>query len=307
MRPLEILSALPQWAKAKPDAILDSPAFAMQCRLGDDTVVLRKPQVEPAESEMLALSVAFGDEPHTLRFARSPRFPDLDKMWDSRADVPDAILLATVEKECGSLFQMLENAVRKQMRLVGLEDVSHGVAESPSIAFEVVLPADQTQDCLTVVLTRSATVVSALGALRNLDLSHESIRSLALDSEMEYAAFAMQNDDFASIASGDAVLLPEIGSVEPKLVVGGRFVLDANGVAPYAEDALVHVRAAEIRPVSLGEVFDAVETPIARPAAAIEAQLRLARNGRKVAEGRLDRLGDQFAFVVEATSNLPTT
>ena len=28
----------------------------------------------------------------------------------------------------------------------------------------VVLPADQTQDCLTVVLTRSATVVSALGA-----------------------------------------------------------------------------------------------------------------------------------------------
>ena len=306
MKPFEILSQLPQWAKARPGAIVDSPAFAMQCRLGDETVVLRRASVEPAVSDMLALSVSFGDEPHTLCIARSARFQDLDKLWNSRAEVPEAELLALVEKECGPLFQMLENAVRKQMRLVRV--ASQGSLEVSKFGSLDDLGSKclnlQTSNLPTTVfsLTRSETAVAAFGMLRNLDLSHESIRSMSLESEIEYAAFAMPNDDFASIATGDAVLLPEIGTVEPKLVVDGRFVLDANGVSPYVEDALVRVRAAEARPVSLGEVFDAAETPVKRAAAVQDEQLRLVRNGKTVASGRLDSIGDQRAFIVEAIS-----
>ena len=301
MKPLEILSALPHWAKARPDAILDSPAFAMQCRLGDETVVLRRASVEPAESEMLALAVSFGDEPHSLRLARSPRFPDLDKIWDSRADVPEAILLALVERECGPLFQMLENAVRKQMRLVGLEDASRRVAESQSMAFEINHQDSQPPNCLTIMLTRSETVIAAFGVLRNLDLAHEAIRSLPLAAEVEYAAFAMPDEDVASLAIGDAVLLPEIGTMEPRLIVDGRFVLDAGGVSRYVEDSLVRASAREKSLVTLGDVFDADETPLVRPTAAPGAQLLLIRNGQEIAMGRLDRLGDQSAFIVETT------
>ena len=298
MKPLEILSALPQGARARPDAIVDSPAFAMPCRLGEESVVVRRASVEPAMSEMLALAVTFGDEPHELCLARSPRFPDLDRLWDRRGEVPQAVLLALVEKECGPLFQALENAVRRQMRLVGLEDAARDASEAPRIAVEI----DGPSGGLLFSLTRSATVVSAFGVLRNLDLAHASIRSQTLPAEVEYAVFALPAADLATLAPGDAVLLPEIGTTDPKLVVGGRFVLDASGVSAYVEDALVRVRAAQARTVSLGEIFDAVEAPPRLAAAEPGAQLRLVRAGASVAFGRLDGLGEAHAFVVEATS-----
>lgn len=293
MKPLEILSALPQWANAAPDVVLDSPAFAMPCRLGDESATLRSASVEPAQSEALALSIAFGDEPHTLCLARSPRFSDLDRIWDVRADMPEAILLALAERAYGPLFQMLENAVRKQLRLVGLAEPPR-----PDARALVMQVAD-----VVFTLTRSETVVRALGVLRNLDMAHESIRSLPLAAQVEYAAFALPEADLASLAPGDALLVPEIATIQPRLVVDGRFLLGENGVAPHEGDARVHVCAAEARPVSLGEVFDAVGTPPQLPAALQGAQLRLVRNGRDVAAGRLGRVGDQNAFVVEATNH----
>ena len=267
----------------------------MPCRLGDESATLRPASVEPAESETLALSISFGDEPHMLCLARSPQFPDIDKTWDSRADMPEAILLALVERECGPLFQMLENAVRKQLRLVGLVPAgSSDGQKAKALRLQTSNPSD-----IVLSITRSETVVSALGVLRNLDLAHESIRSLPLIAQIEYAVFAMSESDIASLAPGDAVLLPEIATIPPRLVVADRFLLDANGVAPHEEDALVRVRLADTRAISLGEVFDAIETPPQQTDAVSGAQLRLVRSGRDIATGRLDRIGDQNAFIVE--------
>ena len=72
MKPLEILSAIPKWENATPGQIVDSPAFAMSCRLGETPETLRLGAVEVGDA--LDLSVLFGDEPHVLRLARSPRF-----------------------------------------------------------------------------------------------------------------------------------------------------------------------------------------------------------------------------------------
>lgn len=303
MKPLEIISALPQWANAAPGAILDSQAFAMPCRLGDESTVLRHAGVLPAGAETMPLSITFGDEPHTLSLARSSRFPDLDRLWPTRADVPEAILLALVERECGSLLQMLENAVRRQLRLNGLahaDAAADGTARAdiPSVSFELGDPP------AVFTLTRSDTVASAMGVLRNLDLSHEEIRSQPLPAVCEYAAFALGAADIVNLAPGDALLLPEIGTLAPRLVVDGRFTVDTNGVLPYAEDALVRVRAAAGRTMPLGELFDASEEPPVQPAAEPGLQLCLVKGGRLVASGRLDRLADQFAFVVEAVEPL---
>lgn len=319
MKPLEILSSLPKWAKATPDAIIDSPAFAMPCRLGDEPAVIRPASVAPAAAETLALSVAFGDEPHTLGIARSPRFPDLDKLWDGRADVPEPILLALVERECGPLLQLLENAVRKQLRLVGIsrrgaeEEAarSDGTEDSSGIALCVAAPRREENDAQPICfsLTRSATVVSAFGALRNLDLAHESIRSQTLQSEVEYAAFAMPEADIAALSPGDAVMLPEIGSIQPRLIIDGRFVWDEGGVAPYGDDGMCRVRGVEAKVVSLGELFDAAgELKVEK--VKVESyrgedcrdglQLRLLRNGKAIASGRFGRLGDHPALLVES-------
>ena len=292
MKPFEILSLLPQWSGLGPDAIVDSPAFAMPCRLGDENVTLTLGATHP--SDTIDLSIQLEDEPHVLALARSPRFKELDAIWDSRADVPEPILLALVEKDAGPLLQLVENATRRQLRLVGLA-VSDS-SDAPALFAQV---AD-----VTFSLTRSATVTAAIGNLRNLDLRHESIRSVALSAVVEYAAFALASSDAAGLAVGDAVLLPEMGTAPARLIVDGRFVLDEDGVSRYNAGELVHVMDVSPRDFSLGELFDAAEAPHAveaKPSGALELAVR----GRTLAVGRLDSLGVQPAFIVESANHEP--
>lgn len=317
MKPLEILTALPQWAGASSDAILDSPAFAMPCRLGDKPAFVRHAPVELAASDALALAVSFADEPHTLFLSRSPAFAELDKIWDSRADVPAPVLLALVEKDCGPLLQLLENAVRKQLRLVGLDgNPPTGEAEAPDggeadarkAAIHLCVCASSDEDALAFSLTRSATVVSALGLLRNLDLSHESIRSIPLSATVEYAAFVLPDADISSITVGDSVLLPEIGAVAPRFVVDGRFVVDDGGVAPFSDDGRCRVVAVEPLQLTLGELFDATDGGASKaeslkaenPGGESCVQVVLLKDGKTLASGRLGHLADHPALFVEA-------
>ena len=288
MKPFEILSAIPRWAKATPDQIIDSPAFAMPCRLGDETAVLRLDAVEPGDT--LDLAVQFGDEPHTLRLAKSPLFPELEKIWDNRADIPEPILLALAERECGALFQLLENAVRRQLRLVGIADPA-ATTDARSLSAQI--------SGIAFTLTRSPAVVDALGVLRNLDLANPSIRDGELGAEVEYAAFVLPASDLASLAVGDALLLPEIGSIPPRLLADGRFAVDGNGVSSFADDGRCRVVAAEPRTVTLGELFDAAENPQGLGGDP-SGQLRLVQAGKTLASGHLGHVGGQSAFIVEA-------
>ena len=286
MKPFEMLSSLPQWSGLGPDAIVDSPAFAMPCRLGDESAMLVLGTTRPADT--IRLSILIEDEPHILSLARSSRFKELDAVWDSRTDVPEPILLALVEKDAGPILQLVENAMRRQVRLVGLA--------APDGAETQVLFA-QVNDVI-FSLTRSATVIAAIGNLRNLDLAHESIRSVVLSAVTEYAAFALTSEDATGLVVGDAVLLPEMGTAPARRVVDGRFVLDESGVSRFNAGDLVHVVDAMPKDITLGEMFDATEAPCA-----VEAnpagELRLVCNGKSLAVGRLDKLGDQPAFIVE--------
>ena len=293
MKPFEILSALPQWSGLRSDAIVDLPAFALPCRLGDESATLVLGATHPADT--ISLSIRLEDEPHVLSLARSPRFKELDAIWDSRADVPEPILLALVEKDAGPLLQLVENAVRRQLKLVGLAE-----AESPDAPVFFA----QVED-IVFSLTRSATVTAAIGNLRNLNLAHESIRSVVLPAVAEYAAFALAPSDAAGLVVGDAVLLPEMGTAPARLVVDGRFVLDEGGVSRYDAGELVHVVDATPRDFRLGELFDAVETPYVAETKP-SGPLALVGKGGPLAVGRLERLGDQPSFVVEST-NHPTT
>lgn len=291
MKPFDIFAALPVAAGASPARVLDSPAFAMPCRYGDETSTLRPAAVRPADT--LSLDLLIGDDPHTLSLARSPRFPELDALWDSRADVPEPILLALAEKECGPLFQLLENAIRRQLRLKGL--AAPADPDPAALALEV---AD-----ISFTLTRTPAVETALGGnLRHLDLSLAEIRDIALPAETEYAAFALPSADQAALVPGDALLLPEIGTVPPRLLVDARFVLDASGVTPFTDDSRCRVVAAKPVSLPLGTLFDAADgtAPDTPPAPSDSAPLRLLLSGKTISTGRLDRLGDHPAFLVES-------
>lgn len=291
MKPLEILSALPKWANAAPESLLDSPAWAMPCRLGDASATLRAAEVRPGES--LDLAVLLDGERHLLSIADSPRFADLHALWATRAEVPEPILLALVEKECGALLQLVENAVRRQLKVEGL--ASDGPDESTFFM--------QVED-VVFGLTRSPVVEAALGQLRFVDTAHQSVREEQLPCETEIAAFVLSAADMASIAVGDALLLPEVGTVPPRLVVDGRFLVDENGVAPFSDDGRLRVVDAEPRTISLGELFDRAESPV-EEAEAKPSQLRLVSSGKVLADGSLDKLASQSVFVVEAVGPRP--
>ena len=291
MKPLEILSALPKWANAAPESLLDSPAWAMPCRLGDASATLRAAEVRPGES--LDLAVLLDGERHLLSIADSPRFADLHTLWATRAEVPEPILLALVEKECGVLLQLVENAVRRQLKVEGL--ASDGPGERTLFM--------QVED-VVFGLTRSPVVEAALGQLRFVDTAHQSVREEPRPCETEVASFVLSAADIASIAVGDALLLPEVGTVPPRLVVDGRFLVDENGVAPFSDDGRLRVVDAAPRTLSLGELFDLAESPV-EEADAKPSQLRLVSSGKTLAEGSLDKLAGQSAFVVEAVGPRP--
>ena len=297
MKPHEILSMLPQWAAVAPNTLLDSPAWAMPCRLGDDTTMLRMADVKPCDT--LNISILLENERHVLYLADSPRFADLHALWATRAEIPEPILLALVERECGPLLQLVENAMHRQLKIEGLAASSQPETENAaSDSLDARTLFAQVED-VVFGLTRSPTVEAALGLLRFIDCSHQAVRDLTLPCETELAAFTLSAADLASLAVGDALLLSEIGTVPPRLVVDGRFLVDENGVAPFKDDGRLRVVDAESRTVTLGELFDRAQNPLAENAAS-PTQLRLVASGKTVANGRLEQLASHPALIIES-------
>lgn len=301
MKPLDILSALPKWASATPRDLLASPAWAMPCRLGEARCTMRIGAIRPVDT--LDLAIKLESEDHVLGIAVSPAFPELNAVWPSRADVPAPILLALVEKECGQLLQLIENAVRRQLKIDGLKPAP---SETPETApegqeasvFEV---SDPSIPSMTFTLTMSPAVEEALGQLRYIDAAHPSVREATVAAETEYASFAIPEADIASFAPGDALLLPEIGTLKPRAVIEKRLIASENGVETWNDANLPRVCSVSDTEMSVGDILGIAEGSVSAlpPPPQENAPLKLVRSGKALAYGHLGRVGDQFAFVIE--------
>ena len=151
--------------------------------------------------------------------------------------------------------------------------------------------------------------------LRNIDATHQSVRSMQLPGELELAAFALSSSDMPS--TGDALLLPEIdlaaASAPVRLIVDGRFAAQAEtGLTHWADDGRWRVLRAEGVSVSFGDIADFAEgttpwagSPALAPLGAVATglALNLTRNGHTVASGRLVRLGEQAAMSIDAIAS----
>ena len=292
MKASDILAALPQWANATSEEIVVSPAWAMPCRIGERQCALRLDALRPTDT--LDVAIKLEDERLVLSLADTPGFEELHSLWPSRAEVPAPILLALVEKECSPLLQLIENVARRQLKIVGLAEAE----EVPTDRLCARL-CTESHDLLSFALTATPSLERTLGRLTFIDESHPSIRDVELPAVSEVAAFVLPAADRASLSVGDALLLPEVGSIAPRLIVDGRFVVDGNGVAPYKDDGMLIVLDAEPRTITLGEVFDHAKSPSA-PNAPAPRSLRLESGGNAIAFGRLDSLAGQSAFIIEA-------
>ena len=296
MKPLEILLSLPEWANATPEKIIASPAWALPCRLGAKPCTMRLDAIHPAET--LNLRIRLENEEHVLGIANSPAFPELGAVWASRADVPGPILLALVEKDCGELLQLLENAVHKQLQIVELADSAPG--ENPKTVFAQIAFPDDTPP-IVFSLDMSPAISATLGLLRNIDPAHPAIRETKLPAETEYASFTLPAADLESIATGDALLLPESETLPPRIIAAGKFALSADGATAWKDEGLVRVCAAEGSTVELGTLFDAESGGASAlpPPPAENTPLRLMRLGRTIAAGRYGILASQHVMFID--------
>ena len=277
VKPIELLSQLDAFAGLSPDEILAHPAWSVSVPWGDGTAELRADAVAPAET--LNLSVRLGDDACTLGLAPSGAFPELSSLLPVRADVPPPILLAVVEKEAGQLFQAVENAVRRELSVQGLAE-----APAPGArAFRIVADGE---DAAVFSLALPDSLLRELGDLRRLDCGHPSIADAKVSVEVEYAVFDLSPEEEAGLAAGDCLLLPEMSAEKP-----GRVLLPGKGDAER-----LRVIASERAEILFS---DALQDDL-RCAAAGTDDLLLVKGGRKVASGRLVKLGEQPAFAVEA-------
>ena len=275
----ELIAKWPGIAGADAAAIFGMDAWAMPVGYNGNDATLVKDATR--ERDVIGLEIRFDAERHFLALAVSDAYPELSKVWTERAKLPDEIVLALVEKECGALFQTLENAVRRQVSVIGLADSEAAKAENVKAQAFALRDASGETVC-DFSLSTSPALLAEFGRVENLDANHESIRALTRPARAEYAAFSLTEDELKGLAVGDYLLLPEIGAEAPKWVT------------EKPDDDLVHVLSAATTELAFADFAD---DSLPEPPAA--TTLVLIRKGHVIAEGRVQALGAQGAFAVE--------
>ena len=277
MNAFDILKTWPGISEASAEDVFAHPAWAMPCQWGDEKCILRKAAAKPRD--VVGIAITLDDDAHFLGIGNRDSFPDLHELWSRKSELPPALVLALVEKECGELLQLIENAARRQVRVTGLDDPEKRAA---AIAFETVSLADGSVKASFAFDARPSTG-RTFGQLRFLDANHESIRSMERPARAVYATFDLPDADVAGLAAGDCLLLPELESG-----VAGEWRCD------FPADGRLRVVSREDTPVSFAAFADGALPPLPSPAA-----LELYRGQDAVARGRFGSLCSKPAFVTE--------
>lgn len=276
MNEMQLLARWPGWAGKSAEEIMSSPAWAMRVRWGDDEARLKFSDNRPRD--VLALKIEFDGEEHFLGIGERETFADLKTLWDRKNDIPSSLVLALIEKECGKLLQLLENAVRRQLKVIGLADAAE---RDGTRGFDVV-GADGAI-IASFALNVSEAVAESFGDISAIDASHLAIRSMTRPAVAEYAVFSL-GEESSSFGSGDYLLAPELDNP-----AAAKWCVDE-----IPDDGKFRLRSVAAEPVSFSSFVDDAMPEVPAPDA-----LDLYKGAVKIASGRFARLGGQSAFAVE--------
>ena len=271
----EKLAEWPELAKLTAEEICAHPAWRIICEWRDEPCVMRRATMKPRD--IAALSIRLNGKECFFGIPDREAFPDLHELWAVKRDLPANLLLALVEKECGEMFQILENALKAQVALVSLDSPEKRIACE---AFEIVAMDGSVR--ARFVLEMLPEVLAEFGRLRHLDQTHASIRSLEKPMQAMYAEFRLPEDDVASLAAGDYLLLPELE------------VSKGEWIERIEDDELVRVVAPRASGIKFSEFADGVMPELPSP-----SSVEMMVGARLFARGRMDVLGIVPAFVVE--------
>jgi len=275
MNAFELLQKWPSWEKASAETIFASPAWAMPVRWGNIPCIMRRAEVN--FRDVLGISIRLDDEDNFIGIGGNASFKDLHTLWEVKSNLPDALKLALVERECWPLFQIIENAARRQLNVL---DVAKTEARKGSTGFEIV--SEEGKPMATFDLKVTPEIVRAFGMLKCLDLNHSVIRSMTRSGRAVYASFRLTDEEKAGLAPGDFLMMPEIGTIAPK------WQFDQP------KETLQQICAPEETEISFAQFADD-----ALPEVPLPTELVLMENGTAIARGRLSKLAESPAFAIE--------
>ncbi len=277
MNALDMLKTWPGLCEATAEEIFAHPAWAVPCQWGDERCCLRRAAAKPRD--VIGISITLDDDAHFLGLANCENFPDLSELWYQKKELPPNLVLALVEKECGALLQMIENLARRQVRVIGLDDVEK---RASALAFEVVSLMDGSLRA-TFVLDIRPSMVRTFGQLRFLNVRHEAIRLMERDARWVYALFDLTESDISNLSVGDYLMLPELDEN-----VAGEWICEIP------HDNHLRVIARDVQLISFAAFVDETMPSMPTPMA-----LELYRGNTLIARGRYGKLCNRATFILE--------
>ncbi len=264
---VEILKSWPGWLHAGVETILASPAWRFEVRAGDSDGTLQR--IDEMPTDILHLSVTFDGTPAILSLADSEAYPDLHLLWARRAELPSAVLLALIEKECTPLFALLEAATRRQFSLVQV--VANPTQQT--VGFKL----DGLSAPLLFALELPAEIAPTFGCLENLDPTHPTIATATRPAWIAYETLAVTAADCAALQAGDLVL---------------RTATDATPHWSFElpQDDVVHVMSRETTDITFADVLAHALPPLPETTA-----WSLVQAGRVLADVEPAQIGEAGA------------
>ena len=275
MNAFELLQNWPSWEKASAEYIFDSPAWAMPVRWRDMPCVMRKADVN--FREVLGVSVRLDDEENYIGIDNRETFRDLNILWEVRNDLPDALKLALIEKECGALFQIIENASRRQLTVV---DVAPTERREGSTGFEIFSQEGRTIAAFDLKVTPA--IILAFGMIKYIDVNHPTIREMTRTGRASFVSFKLTETERMNLTPGDYLMMPELGTVPPK------WQLEPP------KEGIFQICAPETTELTFAQFADDKLPDIPEP-----TSLELLSSSGVLARGRLTKLAETPAFAIE--------
>ena len=298
------LRAKKAWSAA---AWVSHPAWVWQGSQGR----LESSAVKPSACEWV--HVRFGAEEVVLGLPAQAACPMLQRFFAERDNVPDALRLAAVERDCAALFDALAQLFGATVEVLSL-------ANPPSD--EVPLWWGRWSDLATgeaVVcgIGLTAAFAERMAAVGHWEVTHSTVAQETLEVQVMLAQVWLTTEEVANLTAGDALCLPEgseaalercavaqLGTVAQRpvgLTAEGR--LEARGLwvaVPEEVASMVQVVWGLPFAVSVERLlaWGRGEGDLGVRWSQVEP-IALVKGGRRLAWGRLDRLGEQVIVAID--------
>ena len=275
MNAFELLQKWPSWERASAESIFDSPAWAMPVRWRDTPCIMRRADVK--FRDVLGIAIRLDDEENFIGLGNRESFKDLSVLWDVKGNLPEPLKLALVERECGPLFQIIENAARRQLSVVGIAPSEN---REGTTGFEISTQEGRIMASFDMKVT--ASIIRSFGLIKFIDLNHPSIRDMKRTGRAVFASFKLTEAERAGLAPGDCLMMPELGSVPPKW----QFEPSKDGMLQICAPETVELTFAQFADNSI-------------PEPPVPTMMTLMSGSESIANGRLIKLADMSAFSIE--------